>query len=161
MTGSGRRLLAGVLLGGGLVAVGVNLGADATAGPATRPRTERWSEGRVRVEVLNAGGVSGMAAEATAALRAAGFDVVKFGNAGSFDASRASEVIDRVGRTDIAQAVAEELGIDNVQSDPNPNLYVDVSVLLGSAWSTPAGGPRVGDRGRPVPWWNPRGWFGR
>ena len=37
--------------------------------------------GRVRVEVLNAGGVPGMASRATDHLRESGFDVVYYGNA--------------------------------------------------------------------------------
>jgi len=68
-------------------------------------------------------------------------------------------VIDRVGRTDQAQAVAKALGIDNVLSEPNPNLYVDVTVVLGRAWD-----PELDDPDIPAPgtlsWWDPRGWFG-
>ncbi|MDA0328359.1 MAG: LytR C-terminal domain-containing protein [Gemmatimonadetes bacterium] len=160
MTRRGRRVIAGFVLGGGLVAIGVNLGVDRTP-DVSRSGTDPWNEGRVRVEILNVGGVSGMAAQATTTLRAAGFDVVKFGNAVPFDAALVSGVIDRVGRTDIAQAVAEELGIDNVQSDPNPNLYVDVSVLLGSEWSGPNDRPGVDDASGSGAWWDPRGWFGR
>ena len=40
--------------------------------------------GRIRVEVLNAGGEPGMARMATDQLRDRGFDVVYFGNAESF-----------------------------------------------------------------------------
>lgn len=96
-----------------------------------------WQDGRVRVEVLNGGGVSGMAVRATDGLRDFGFDVVDVGNALPFDAERPSVVIDRVGRTDMARAVAEALGIDNVQSEPDPNLYVDVTVVLGAEWTHP------------------------
>ncbi|MEM7415982.1 MAG: LytR C-terminal domain-containing protein [Gemmatimonadota bacterium] len=96
-----------------------------------------WEDGRVRVEVLNGGGVGGMAVRATDRLRDYGFDVVDIGNARPFDRERPSVVIDRVGRSDMAQAVAEALGIDNVQSDPDPNLYVDVSVVLGADWTFP------------------------
>jgi len=118
-----------------------------------------WSGERVRVEVFNAGGVSGMARAATEQLREAGFDVVAFGNADAFDPDRPSAVIDRVGRSDIAQAVAGALGIDNVQSDPDPNLFVDVTVVLGREWTVPAtqwsGASGVDARD----WWDPRGWF--
>lgn len=107
------------------------------AGPAG------WDDGRVRVEVLNGGGVGGMAVQATDRLRDYGFDVVDIGNARPFDRERPSVVIDRVGRADMARAVAEALGIDNVQSDPDPNLYVDVSVVLGAGWTHPT------DSGRP------------
>jgi hypothetical protein len=91
-------------------------------------------EGRVRVEVLNGGGVAGAARRATDLARGAGFDVVYFGNAASFGQVE-SEVVDRVGRPEFAQVVAEVLGIRNVRSEPDPDRYVDVSVVLGSEWS--------------------------
>ena len=91
---------------------------------------------RVRVEVLNGGGQAGVARSATRLLRDAGFDVVFFGNAGSFDQD-SSLVLDRVGRPEWARAVAEALGIHNLLSEPNPNLYLDVSVVLGRDWVAP------------------------
>jgi len=115
---------------------------------------------RIRVEVLNAGGVAGMAREATAALRDGGFDVVDFGNTPSFDSERPSAVVDRIGRPEWARSVAEALGIDNVLSEPDPNLYVDVSVLLGSAWVRPTG-PGGDDERRGGAWWDPRAWWKR
>jgi hypothetical protein len=118
----------------------------------------RWTGARVRVEVLNGGGVSGMAREATGALRDVGFDVVAFGNAAEFDAERPSAVIDRVGRPEVARAVAAALGIDNVLSEPDPNLYVDVTVVLGRAW-TPGAVPAPAETGEGPPLWDPRSWF--
>jgi predicted NBD/HSP70 family sugar kinase len=38
-------------------------------------------------------------------------------------------VIDRVGRPDLAEAVANALGIPNVLTQPDPNLFVDVTVV--------------------------------
>lgn len=100
-------------------------------------RTLPRPEGRVRVEVLNGGGMAGAARRATDLSRDAGFDVVYFGNASSFEHTE-SEVVDRVGRPELARAVAEVLGIHNVLSDPDPDLYVDVSVVLGRDWESPA-----------------------
>ena len=60
-------------VGAGLVLVGG--GSDAVAasqGPII------WTDGRVRVEVANGGGVARMARAATGVLREAGFDVVDF-----------------------------------------------------------------------------------
>jgi hypothetical protein len=114
----------------------------------------------VRVEVLNAGGVSGQARQATVLLRDIGFDVVSFGNARSFDRD-SSVVVDRVGRPDLARAVADVLGLEEVLSQPDPNLFVDVTVLLGKDWSGTAG---ADDDGGAVPTrepWDPRGWIGR
>lgn len=88
------------------------------------------------MDVRNAGGVDGMARAATDYLRGAGFDVVGLGNARSFD-QETSVVIDRVGNRDAASWVADVLGIDSVASDPDPNLFVDVTVRLGAAWTIP------------------------
>ena len=152
-----RQLLTffGLVVVAGLIAV-VSMAEEP---PAPAAPTIDLPEGRVRVEVLNAGGVRGMARDATRMLREIGFDVVDFGNASSFDAEH-SEVVDRVGRTDVAQAVAEALGIDNGQSEPDPNLYVDVSVLLGSQWR-PSTAQRADEEVDGRPWYDPRGWLGR
>ena len=122
-------------------------------------QSEVWSGDRVRVEVQNGGGVEGMARTATDVLRTAGFDVVKFGNARAFDPERHSVVIDRVGRVAAAQAIAKALGIDSVLSEPDPNLYIDVTVVLGSPWQplTPVLRSEVTE---PWSWWDPREWFG-
>lgn len=141
--------------------LGVLVTADPSAAvdAADNPAGKWTGEERVRVEVLNAGGVSGMAGAATEALREAGFDVVHFGNAGAFDAERPSTVIDRVGRTDFAQAVASSLGIDNVLSEPDPNLFVDVTVVVGGAW-TPEIAAGAVEAEDDLPRWDPRSWFG-
>jgi hypothetical protein len=90
---------------------------------------------RVRVEVLNAGGVRGMAAQARDRLRDEGFDVVHFGNASAFG-REASVVVHRGGEMEAARAVAEALGIGEVVSEPDPTLLVEVTVLLGSGWGS-------------------------
>ena len=115
---------------------------------------------RVRVEVLNGGGHPGAAREATDQLRDLGFDVVFFGNAGSFDQD-SSVVLDRMGRVEAARDVADALGIRNVRSEPDSNLYLDVSVVLGMEWmpAPPLGAEQATT---PVwPWWDPRGWVRR
>lgn len=91
---------------------------------------------RVRVEVLNAGGVQGLASEATDYLRELGFDVVSFGNADEFT-EEATRVLDRVAAPALARAVADALGVESVTSSPDPDLYVDVSVMLGREWERP------------------------
>lgn len=142
-----------------LGAIGVGVVQEEAAPTGEMVQDVVWNGARVRVDIQNGGGVSGMARSAMEILRPAGFDVVSFGNAPSFDPDRPSAVIDRVGRTDQAQAVAKALGIDNVFSEPNPNLYVDVTVVLGRAWA-----PKVRDLETSAPgslsWWDPRSWFG-
>lgn len=115
---------------------------------------------RVRVEVLNAGGVAGQARAATLRLRDLGFDVVNFGNAGSFDRD-SSSVVDRVGRPDLARAVADVLGVRHVSTDPDPNLFVDVTVLLGRDWQGEAEAGDAGEAASEREPWDPRGWIGR
>lgn len=108
-------------------------------------------EERVTIDVRNAGGVDGMARTATDHLRAAGFDVVSLGNAGTFGHDT-TVVIDRVGDPERAGAVARALGVTRVTSEPDSNLFVDVTVRLGSGWSAPLDGER--DRARaPDPAW--------
>jgi hypothetical protein len=157
VSGRGALLIGGVgLVVLGAIAYGgprVGGAADARQSPAPAPAE------RVRVEVLNAGGVGGVARTATDQLREAGFDVVQFGNARTFDRDTAV-VIDRVGRVDLAEAVAKALGIPNVLTEPDPNLFVDVTVLLGRTWQ---GREAVGSRGESAERapWDPRGWLGR
>ena len=88
---------------------------------------------RVRVEVLNGGGVAGMARTATELLRDAGFDVVEFGNADAFDRD-SSVVLARLGRVDLASMVADALAIPAFHDEPDSTAYVDITVLLGSTW---------------------------
>lgn len=88
---------------------------------------------RIRVEVLNASDRSGLAKQATRFLRDRGFDVVSFGNAGS-RAGSASEVIDRVGKPDAAEDVAEALGIAKTSAQADSTLAVDATVILGADW---------------------------
>ncbi len=115
---------------------------------------------RVRVEVLNGGGRSGAARDATGVLRDLGYDVVFYGNAGEFGRDT-SWVLDRVGRLPSARDVADALGIHNVRSEPDSNLYLDVSVVLGADWvPQPADSVAVADSLR-RPWWDPRNWIPR
>ena len=115
-------------------------------------------DGRVTVEVLNAGGVSGVAREATAALRSAGFDVVSFGNANSFDQVE-SVVVDRIGDPNLALSVASVLRIRNVRSEPDSNLYLDISVLLGSQWLPPV--DSIQSEETTTVWWDLWSWLSR
>ena len=115
-------------------------------------------QGRVRVDVLNGSGVAGVAWGATRALRDKGFDVVFFGNAGTYSDDH-SVVMDRVGEIETAWLVADALGISQVRSEPDSTLFVDVTVRLGPDWT----GPRsmVEDENEVGPWWDLRRFFRR
>lgn len=155
-------LAVGVLAGSALSQWWTVPGSEATAATARAAGTiaERWAapRERVRVEVLNAAGRPNLARQATDVLRDGGFDVVYFGNASAFD-GQPSVVLDRVGRVELARTVADALGIRQVRSEPDTNLFVDVSVRLGEEWDRPA--PEE-EAAAPAPrWWDVRRYLQR
>ena len=113
-------------------------------------------EDRVTIDVRNAGGVDGMARTATDHLRAAGFDVVSLGNASTFGHDT-TVVVDRVDDMEQAAAVARVLGVTRVTSEPDPNLFVDVTVRLGSDWSVPVSTERGAAWAEVVDWFRSLG----
>ncbi len=113
---------------------------------------------RVRVEVLNGAGVPGVAWEATGVLRDRGFDVVYYGNAGTYS-NDPSVVMDRIGEYDTAELVAGALGIPLVQSEPDSTLLVDITVRLGPDWEAPRAAEESLEKH--VPWWDLRRFFRR
>lgn len=114
---------------------------------------------RVRVEVRNGGGRAGMARAATDILREGGFDVVELGNWSTFDEAE-SFVVTRAGGGEASLEVARTLGIGIVRDEPDPNLRVDVTVVLGRDWS-PERAP-VPDQSSPArPWWDLRQYLER
>lgn len=146
-----------------LVGVGVLLGSSlaqwwAPVPPVSQLDTRPVFQGRIRVEVLNSGGQSGLAREATGVLRDLGLDVVYYGNAETFT-DEPSVVLDRVGRLADARKVADALGIRLVRSEPDSNLFVDLSVRLGPEWSL--GTDREEQGGDTPPWWDVRRFFNR
>ncbi|MDT8339984.1 MAG: LytR C-terminal domain-containing protein [Longimicrobiales bacterium] len=128
------------------------------AGAVGAPVSET-PDGRIRVEVLNGGGVRGMARAATDLLRDRGFDVVEVGNWEDF-AVTASFVVDRLGDGVAAASAAEALGVSEVRTQAGSNLYADLTVVLGSEWSperAPPPEPADGVR----PWWDLRRYLQR
>lgn len=91
------------------------------------------SDDRVRVEVLNAAGITGLARSATERLRSAGYDVVYYGNAPAFGRDT-SVVLDRLGKPDAARSVADAVGIPLVREAMDTTLYLDVTVIVGTDW---------------------------
>lgn len=90
-------------------------------------------EQRVRVEVLNAAAIPGLARTATERLRDAGFDVVYYGNARGQNPDT-SRVLSRAGGREAADRVAAALEIGRVAVEPDTGLYLEVSVILGKDW---------------------------
>lgn len=131
-------------------------GSGEDSGGAAMLESTQLIRERIRVEVLNGSGVSGLAREATGVLREKGFDVVSWGNAGT-QSEDISVVMDRVGRTEMAHQVAGALGILQVGSEPDSTLFLDVTVRLGKDWEPP---PLVmEEEEEPAPWWDLRRFF--
>ncbi len=89
---------------------------------------------RIKVEVLNATKVRGLARKATMFLRDRGFDVVALGTAPEQLGS--TLVLDRSNHPDWAGLVARALN-SKVESRPDSSRYLDVTVLIGADWRPP------------------------
>lgn len=109
---------------------------QATPSGGGRASGVRAPEGvRIRVQVINATKVRGLARRATQYLRARGFDVVEMGTA---KVQRDSTVVlDRSGHADWAGLVGKVIGAP-VQTRPDSSRYLDVTVVLGASWRPPA-----------------------
>jgi hypothetical protein len=90
---------------------------------------------RIRVEVLNASSVQGLARRATFYLRDRGFDVVTSGN--SSEKHDSTIVLDRSHNPEWARLVANAMGGAPVAEAADSTRYVDVTVLVGPAWRPP------------------------
>jgi hypothetical protein len=91
---------------------------------------------RVRVEIINATKTRGLARRATRLLRDRGFDVVTFTTSSTLQDS--TVVLDRTSHPDWAKLVGQALGGARVEARPDTSRYVDVTVVLGTTWRTPA-----------------------
>jgi hypothetical protein len=144
----------GVMLGSAVSQCGQTVGpqdpieAEYPPPPGTRDR--------IRVEVLNSGGRSGMALQATDFLRDRGIDVVSWGNAAEFSET-SSEVVDRVGDEALAAWLSETLGINSVSAELDPTRLVEATVRLGPEWSIPTTTPVEAPVA--VRWWDLRRYF--
>ena len=144
-------LVVGIMIGSAITQRGRGVGSEVAANAADGTGAHVWDDGRVRVQVLNAGGTSGVAATATGVLRDLGLDVVDWRNDRQFTDS-ASRVVDRVGDTVLARQIADALGIEMVLSEPDSTRLVELTVKLGPAWAPPSVEPAPSDS--LTPWWD-------
>ena len=100
------------------------------------PDVNAPAETRVRVQVLNATTIRGLARRAAMHLRDRGFDVVEMGTTAELRDS--TLVLDRSGRAGWAKRVADALGGARIESRPDSSRYLDVTVLVGRSWRPPA-----------------------
>lgn len=130
--------LAALVAAASLYWVWVRGGAASSVGRLARGAAHaRAPEGvRIKVEVLNASRTTGLARHATMHLRDRGFDVVETGTV--VEQREKTVVIDRSGHPEWASAVAKAMGEAATRSQPDSSRYVDVTVLVGSAWRPPS-----------------------
>jgi hypothetical protein len=93
---------------------------------------------RIRVEVLNASTVRGLARRATMHLRDRGFDVVENGSAAAGERRDSTLVIDRTHHSEWAALAARAMGGARVESRPDTLRDVDLTVLVGATWRPPS-----------------------
>ena len=91
---------------------------------------------RIKVEVLNGTNIRGLARRGTFVLRDLGFDVVSSGN--SSEKVDSTVIYVRSGRTDWAELAARGLGGARIIARPDSSRYLDLTILLGTAWRPPA-----------------------
>lgn len=115
--------------------LGFPAGAPGRTSPGPAPAAlDPGVDARGRVEVHNASERIGLAREAMASLRSAGFDVVAWGNAPE-ETPDSTMVIDRIGNPSLARAVAAALGIDRIRTVIDSVRFVDASVIVGVDWN--------------------------
>jgi hypothetical protein len=131
---------AGVRVWRGRSAAGIVTGTTAVAGQSPPPLTDtlaRVPAGvRVKVQVVNATRVRGLARRATHALRDRGFDVVEVGT--TAEQRDSTLVLDRSGHPDWARRLARAMGGARVEARPDTSRYLDLTVLVGRSWRPPA-----------------------
>jgi len=135
LTRIGAIVLALALLAG-LVATRGFMRRKVPAPRAARPDVTAPDGQRVKVEVLNASSVRGLARRAMLHLRDRGFDVLEMGT--SAEQLDSTLVLDRSGHPEWAKRVAQALGGARVETRPDTSRYLDVTVLLGRTWRPPA-----------------------
>ncbi len=91
---------------------------------------------RVKVQVVNATRVRGLARRATQVLRDRGYDVVEVGTTGQLRDT--SLVLVRSGHADWGARLARAIGGASVESRPDSSHYLDLTVLVGRVWHPPA-----------------------
>ena len=132
----GVALVVLLALVGGVVFAARSIRARSGPARAAPPDASAPNSERIRVQVLNATTVRGLARRATMHLRDRGFDVLETGTAG--EQRDSTLVLDRSGHPERAQRVADALGGARVESRPDTSRYLDVTVLLGRTWRAPA-----------------------
>lgn len=113
----------------GMVSDGAMDGPGNSRVPPPEPPRER-----IRVEILNATDITGLARAVTEELRAAGFDVVTYDNAGSL-ARDSTTIFDRSGNQAAVATLSEAIDIGRIEQAVDTTLYLEATLVLGSDWA--------------------------
>lgn len=121
----------------GLLASGVFKGCSSPVNPKRIADSGGLVGEIIQLEVLNGCGRDGLASQMQAYLRERGFDVVASGNHASFGIEQ-TVIVDRIDDDRAALEVAKALGLrrERVSTEPDPDLYVDASVIVGCDYET-------------------------
>jgi hypothetical protein len=92
-------------------------------------------DNRLKVEVLNGTRINNLARSVTEQLRADGFDVVYYGNAGPL-ARDSTTILDRSGNQAAIATLSTALGITRIEAAIDTSLYVEATVVLGGDWNS-------------------------
>jgi anionic cell wall polymer biosynthesis LytR-Cps2A-Psr (LCP) family protein len=84
----------------------------------------------IKLEILNGTSTTGLASRTAELFRSYGFDVVMVGNAQRQDVER-TLIVDRVGNEIFANRTADIIRAGAIEREPDPELGVDVTVVLG------------------------------
>ena len=113
-----------VIIGAAIVIIATRIG------PGDRRLPIPGERDTLEVQVLNATGVDGLARAVTIRLRRAGIDVVDFGTAAEWPLDT-TQIVIRRGDSTAGFAVRDLLGIGRIVVDLDPDLLLDISVVLG------------------------------
>ncbi len=123
MGGGGLILVVGLLMYAGFSAVQAQRQRS-----FDRKRAERFPQ--IRVEVLNATGVNGLAKRVSWRLRDMGFDVVYYGNA--TDTLSKTVIIERADSSlSNAKEMAWAINCKEITFEPDPDGLLEITLILG------------------------------
>jgi LCP family protein required for cell wall assembly len=109
----------------------VNPSSQETSNSSGDQKAEDIAKADIKIEILNSTSTKGLASTLKSELQKKGFEVQKIGDTKDLTYSY-SRVIDRRGNQKQLELVAEEIGINVVDSDINPSYDYDITIIIGN-----------------------------